>query len=173
MPQIEVTFNIDRNGIVNVSAKDKGTGNEQKITITASTNMTEEEIQKRVKEAEQFAEQDKKNKEQVETLNHADSLIYELEKQLRDNESKLSAEDKGTVETEIAAFKKVREAGDVEEIKPAMEALTQKVYQIFGKLYQQEGGAPEANGGAPEANGGEGGPTQNDDGTVNTDYDVK
>jgi molecular chaperone DnaK len=171
VPQIEVTFNIDRNGIVNVSAKDKGTGNEQKITITASTNMTEEEIQKRVKEAEQFAEEDRKHKEEVETLNHADSLIYELEKQLRDNEAKLSAEDKATVETEIAAFKKVRESGDAEQIKPAMETLTQKVYQIFGKLYQQEGGAPAAGGDAGE--GSQSGPSQNDDGTVNTDYDVK
>ena len=83
MPQIEVTFNIDRNGIVNVGAKDKGTGNEQKITITASTNMTEEEINQRVKEAEQYAEQDKKRKEEVEVQNRADTLIYEMEKQLR------------------------------------------------------------------------------------------
>ncbi len=172
VPQIEVTFNIDRNGIVNVSAKDKGTGNEQKITITASTNMTEDEIQKRVKEAEQFAEEDKKHKDEVETVNHADSLIYELEKQLKDNESKLSAEDKATVENEIAEFKKVRETNDAEQIKTAMEALTQKVYAIFGKIYQQEGGpqagGPDMGGGAPE-----GEPTQNDDGTVNTDYDVK
>ncbi len=110
VPQIEVTFSIDANGIVNVSAKDKATGNEQKITITASTNLTEEEINQRVKEAEQFAEQDKKRKEEVETLNHADSMIYEMEKQLRENGDKLSAEDKATVESEIANFKKVREA---------------------------------------------------------------
>ena len=100
-----------RNGIVNVSAKDKATGNEQKITITASTNLTEEEINQRVKEAEQYAEQDKKRKEEVETLNHADSLIYEMEKQLRENGDKLSAEDKNTVQSEIDAFKKVREGG--------------------------------------------------------------
>ncbi len=168
VPQIEVTFNIDRNGIVNVSAKDKGTGNEQKITITASTNMTEEEIDKRVKEAEQFAEEDKKHKEEVETVNHADSLIYELEKQLKDNADKLSEEDKATVENEIADFKKVRETNDVEQIKTAMEALTQKVYAIFGKLYQQEG-APE--GAAPDMGAEQ--PVQNDDGTVNTDYDVE
>ena len=175
VPQIEVTFNIDRNGIVNVSAKDKGTGNEQKITITASTNMTEEEIQKRVKEAEQFAEEDKKHKEEVETVNRADSLIYELEKQLKDNESKLSSEDKATVEQEIKEFKTVRETNDSEKIKSAMETMTQKVYQIFGKLYQQEGG-PQAGGpqaGGPGEGGAEAGPTQNDDGTVNTDYDVK
>jgi len=167
VPQIEVTFNIDRNGIVNVSAKDKGTGNEQKITITASTNLTEDEIKQRVKEAEQFAEQDKQHKEEVETVNRADSLIYELEKQLKDNESKLSAEDKATVENEIAEFKKVRETNDAEKIKAAMESMTQKVYQIFGKIYQQEGGAA-----GPDATA-DNGPTQNDDGTVNTDYDVK
>ncbi len=172
VPQIEVTFNIDRNGIVNVSAKDKGTGNEQKITITASTNLTEEEIRKRVKEAEQFAEEDKKRKDEVETVNHADSLIYELEKQLRDNAGKLSDEDKATIESEIAAFKKVRETNDVEQIKSAQEAMTQKVYAIFGKLYQQEGGSQT---GGPDMGGAAGGgePTQNDDGTVNTDYDVK
>ena len=167
VPQIEVTFNIDRNGIVNVSAKDKGAGNEQKITITASTNLTEDEIKQRVKEAEQFAEQDKQHKEEVETVNRADSLIYELEKQLKDNESKLSAEDKATVENEIAEFKKVRETNDAEKIKAAMESMTQKVYQIFGKIYQQEGGAA-----GPDTTA-DNGPTQNDDGTVNTDYDVK
>ena len=108
VPQIEVTFSIDNNGIVNVSAKDKATNNEQQITITASTNLTEEEINQRVKEAEQFAEQDKKRKEEVETLNHADSLIYETEKTLRENGDKLSDEDKNAVQTEIDAFKKVR-----------------------------------------------------------------
>ena len=140
VPQIEVTFSIDANGIVNVSAKDKATGNEQKITITASSNLTEEEINQRVKEAEQYAEQDKKRKEEVETLNHADSMIYEMEKQLRENGDKLSAEDKATVESEIANFKKVREGNNAEEIKNAMDAFTQKVYAIFGKLYQQQGG---------------------------------
>ena len=166
VPQIEVTFSIDSNGIVNVSAKDKATGNEQKITITASTNLTEEEINQRVKEAEQFAEQDKKRKEEVETLNHADTLIYEIEKQLRENGEKLSDEDKNTIQSEIDAFKKVREGGNAEEIKNAMDGFTQKVYAIFGKLYQQQGGA------APEQNGPAAGST-NPDGTVNTEGDVK
>ena len=166
VPQIEVTFSIDRNGIVNVSAKDKATGNEQKITITASTNLTEEEINQRVKEAEQFAEQDKKRKEEVETLNHADTLIYEIEKQLRENGEKLSDEDKNTIQSEIDAFKKVREGGNAEEIKNAMDGFTQKVYAIFGKLYQQQGSA------APEQNGPAAGST-NPDGTVNTEGDVK
>ncbi|MBQ7846608.1 MAG: molecular chaperone DnaK [Clostridia bacterium] len=166
VPQIEVTFSIDRNGIVNVSAKDKATGNEQKITITASTNLTEEEIQQRVKEAEQFAEQDKKRKEEVETLNHADSLIYEMEKQLRENGDKLTDEDKTTIQTEIDAFKKVREGGNAEEIKGAMDAFTQKVYGIFGKLYQQQN--PE---GAPDMGAQPG--TTNPDGSVNADGSVE
>lgn len=166
VPQIEVTFSIDANGIVNVSAKDKATGNEQKITITASSNLTEEEINQRVKEAEQYAEQDKKRKEEVETLNHADSMIYEMEKQLRENGDKLSAEDKATVESEIANFKKVREGNNAEEIKNAMDAFTQKVYAIFGKLYQQQGGEQGANPEQPQAG------TQNADGTYEADGDV-
>ena len=168
VPQIEVTFNIDRNGIVNVSAKDLGTGNEQKVTITASTNMTEEEIQARVKEAEQYAEADKQKKDEIETLNHADGLIYEMEKQLKENGEKLSAEDKATVQNEIDAFKKVREGNNAAEIKTAMESLTQKVYAIFGKLYQQQGGAPDM--------GAQQGPqagTQNPDGSVNADGSVQ
>ena len=168
VPQIEVTFSIDANGIVNVSAKDKATGNEQKITITASSNLTEEEINQRVKEAEQYAEQDKKRKEEVETLNHADSLIYEMEKQLRENGDKLSAEDKNTVQSEIDAFKKVREGGKADEIKNAMEGFTQKVYAIFGKLYQQQGGEGQV----PPENGPTAGST-NPDGTVNTEGDVR
>ena len=169
VPQIEVTFSIDNNGIVNVSAKDKATGHEQQITITASTNLSEEEINQRVKEAEQFAEQDKKRREEVETLNRADSLIYETEKTVRDNADKLSDEDKNTVQAEIDAFKKIREGNNAEEIKNAMEGFTQKVYQIFGKLYQQQGG--------PDGNpmGGEGPQpgTTNDDGSVNADGSVE
>ncbi len=170
VPQIEVTFRIDKNGIVSVSAKDKGTGNEQNITITASSNMSEEEIQQRVKEAEQYAEQDKKRKEEVETLNRADSLIYEIEKQLKENGDKLSGEDKETVEKEIAAFKAVRERNNVDEIKNAMDEMTQKVYAVFGKLYQQQGG-----GAAPDM-GGQPGPqpgSQNDDGSFNADGSVQ
>ncbi|HIU09353.1 MAG TPA: Hsp70 family protein, partial [Candidatus Limiplasma pullistercoris] len=135
----------------------------QKITITASTNMTEEEINQRVKEAEQYAEQDKKRKEEVEIQNRADTLIYEMEKQLRENGDKLDSADKETVQHEIDEFKKVRESGDTEAIKNAMESMTQKVYQIFGKLYQQEGGQP----GAGE------GPQVNDDGTIDADAEVK
>ena len=129
-------------------------------------HLTEEEINQRVKEAEQYAEQDKKRKEEVETLNHADSMIYEMEKQLRENGDKLSAEDKATVESEIANFKKVREGNNAEEIKNAMDAFTQKVYAIFGKLYQQQGGEQGANPEQPQAG------TQNADGTYEADGDV-
>ena len=172
VPQIEVTFSIDRNDIVNVSAKDKGTGNEQKVTITASTNMSEDEIQQRVKEAEQYAEQDKQKKEEIETLNHADSMIYELEKQLKENGDKLSEEDKATVQNEIDSFKKVREGNNAAEIKTAMEAMTEKVYAIFGKLYQQQG-APDMGGQPGPDMGGNYNAGQNDDGTFNADGDVQ
>ncbi len=165
VPQIEVTFSIDANGIVNVSAKDKATGREQKITITASSNLSEEEINQRVKEAEMYAEEDKKRKEEVETLNHADGMIYEIEKQLRENGEKLTEEDKTTIQTEIDAFKKVREGNNAEEIKAAMEGFTQKVYAIFGKLYQQQ--APDMNGAAPDM-----GAQPNADGTYEADGDI-
>ncbi len=169
VPQIEVTFSIDNNGIVNVSAKDKATGHEQQITITASTNLSEEEINQRVKEAEQFAEQDKKRREEVETLNRADGLIYETEKTLRDNGDKLSDEDKNSVQAEIDAFKKVREGNNAEEIKNAMEGFTQKVYAVFGKLYQQQAGAD----GNPMGGQGPEPGTTNDDGSVNADGSVE
>ncbi len=168
VPQIEVTFSIDNNGIVNVSAKDKATNNEQQITITASTNLSEEEINQRVKEAEQFAEQDKKRKEEVETLNHADSLIYEVEKTLRENGDKLSDEDKNSVQAEVDAFKKIREGNNAEEIKGAMENFTQKVYAVFGKLYQQQAGNAQ-----PGPDMGPQPGTTNDDGSVNAEGSVE
>ena len=169
VPQIEVTFNIDRNGIVNVSAKDLGTGNEQKVTITSSTNLSEEEINQRVKEAEQYAAEDKKRKEEVETLNRADSMIFEIEKQLRELGDKLSAEDKATVENELAEFKKTRESGDAEQIKNAMESFTQKVYAVFGKIYQQQQ-AQDPN--AANAGGYQQAQDATNDGAADADYDV-
>ena len=169
VPQIEVTFNIDRNGIVNVSAKDLGTGNEQKVTITSSTNLTEDEINQRVKEAEQYAAEDKKRKEEVETLNRADSMIFEIEKQLRELGDKLSAEDKATVENELAEFKKIREGGDAEQIKNAMESFTQKVYAVFGKIYQQQQ-TQDPN--AANAGGYQQAQDATNDGAADADYDV-
>ncbi len=170
VPQIEVTFNIDRNGIVNVSAKDLGTGNEQKVTITSSTNLSEDEIKQRVKEAEQYAAEDKKRKEEVETLNHADSMIFEVDKQLKELGDKLSAEDKATVENELAEFKKVRETNDAAQIKTAMEAFTQKVYAVFGKIYQQQQAQdPNAQAGGYQAGNAQ---DATSDGASDADYDV-
>ena len=170
VPQIEVTFNIDRNGIVNVSAKDLGTGNEQKVTITSSTNLSEEEIKQRVKEAEQYAAEDKKRTEEVETLNHADSMIFEVDKQLKELGDKLSAEDKATVENELAEFKKVRETNDAAQIKTAMEAFTQKVYAVFGKIYQQQQAQdPNAQAGGYQAGNAQ---DATSDGASDADYDV-
>ena len=168
VPQIEVTFNIDRNGIVNVSAKDLGTGNEQKVTITASTNLTEEEINQRVKEAEQYAAEDKKRKEEVETINRADSMIFEVEKQIKDLGDKLTDADKAKVQEELDAFKKVRETNDAEQIKAAQETFTQRVYEVFGKIYQQQQAQQPGADGAQYGNANPG----NDDGHDDADYEV-
>ncbi len=161
MPQIEVTFDIDANGIVHVSAKDLGTGNEQKITITASSNLSETEIKKAMDEAEKFANEDKARKEEVETFNHADSVIYQTEKTMRDMGDKLDAADKATLESELEAFKKTRAANNAADIKRDLEAFTQKTYEIFGKVYQQSAGAE---GGAQAE------PHMNDDGTVESNF---
>ncbi len=165
VPQIEVSFDIDANGIVHVSAKDLGTGHEQNITITASSNMSEEDIKKAVNDAERYAEEDKKRKEEVETLNQADNLIYQTEKTMKEMDAKLDPADKATLETELAAFKKVREGNDSAAIKSAMDAFTQKTYQIFGKVYQQQGGANPGAGSTEQPGGG-----VNDDGTVDSTF---
>ena len=166
VPQIEVTFDIDANGIVHVSAKDLGTGHEQKITITSSSNMSEEDIKRAMDEAERYAAEDKKRKEEVETVNQADNLIYQTEKTIKDMEGKLDPADKSTLETELAEFKKVRESNNADEIKAAMEKFTQKSYEIFGKVYQQAGPQGGEQGG-PEA-GPQGG--VHDDGTVESNF---
>ena len=163
VPQIEVTFDIDANGIVHVSAKDLGTGKEQSIAITASSNMTEEEIKKAVDEAAQYASEDKKRKEEVETVNQADSLIYQTEKTMKDLSDKMDPADKAKLESELAEFKKVRESNDASQIKPAMESFSKATYDIFGKIYQQQA-AQGAN-----ANS-QGGATVNDDGTVDSQF---
>lgn len=136
VPQIEVTFDIDANGIVKVSAKDLGTNKEQNITITASSNLSEADIDKAIKEAEAHAEEDKKRKEFVETKNQADNMVYSLEKMLKENGDKLSAEDKKRLEDEIEKDKKEFESEDVEVIKKALESLTQVSNEVFTKLYQ-------------------------------------
>ena len=165
VPQIEVTFDIDANGIVHVSAKDLGTGNEQKITITASSNLSEEDIKKAVNEAEKYAEEDKKNKEKVETLNNADSTIYQLEKTLKDLGDKIDAADKAKVEDAVNQLKTVKDGGDTETIKAQMETTNQIAMEVFGKVYQQQ--APQ---GGAQQGGYNAGPDAN--GNVETDYEV-
>ena len=172
IPQIEVTFDIDANGIVHVSAKDLGTGNEQKVTITASTNLSDEEIDKAVKEAERFAEEDKKKKEEVEVKNQADALVYQTEKSLKDMDAKLSADDKKNIQAEIDAVKKAQEGGDLEAIKAATEKLAQVSYDAFGKVYQAEAAAQQAAQGQAGGNPGAGGQQPGDDGVVDADYEV-
>ena len=167
VPQIEVKFDIDTNGIVHVSAKDLGTGNEQNITITSSGNLSEEEIKKAVDDAERYAAEDKANKEKVETLNKADQLIYQTEKTMKELDDKLDGADKAKLNDELAAFKKVREGDNPDEIKTAMDSFTQSTYEIFGKVYaaaQQQAGAQ---GGDAGAQGG-----ANNDGHVDADYEV-
>jgi molecular chaperone DnaK len=165
VPQIEVTFDIDANGIVHVSAKDMGTGKENKVVITASSNLTEAEIERAVKDAEAHAEEDRKNKENVEVRNNADSLVYNTEKTLRDLGDKISSEEKASVEAEIANVKKALEGTDIEAIKSAQEKLTQEFYKISEKLY--------ANVNPNAGDAGNAGNASND-GTVNdTDYKVE
>ena len=138
IPQIEVTFDIDANGIVNVSAKDLGTGKEQKITITASTNLSQDEIDKAMHEAEQYAEQDKKNKEAVEVRNNAEQLVFQSEKALTDLGDKLSADEKSGVQAEIEKVKEALKGTDTDMIKAATEGLSKKFSDLAGKIYQQQ-----------------------------------
>ena len=138
VPQIEVTFDIDANGIVHVSAKDLGTGNQQQVTITASTNLTEDEIKKAVNDAEQYANEDKKRKEEVDARNHADQLVYTTEKTLKELGDKIPASDKSMLEGMVADLRKALEGTDTEAIKRATELLTEKSYEVFGKIYQQQ-----------------------------------
>ena len=159
VPQIEVTFDIDANGIVNVSAKDLGSGNEQKITITASTKLSEDEINKKVREAEQFAQEDKKKKEIIETKNNAESLIYQTEKTLKDLEGKISEEEKSSINAKIEDLKSALTTDNVDDIKAKNDALTQEFYKISEKLYQN------AN---PQGQGAE----QKKDDVVDADYEV-
>ena len=148
VPQIEVTFDIDANGIVHVSAKDMATGNEQQVSITASTNLTDEEIDKAVKDAEAHASEDKKKKEEIEARNNAESLVYNSQKTLDELGDKISSEEKSKAEAEIANVNKALEGKDVEEIKKATESLTQVFYSISSKLYQNATSQNAANNGA-------------------------
>ena len=167
VPQIEVTFDIDANGIVHVSAKDMATGNSQDISITASTNLSDEDIEKAVKDAEAHAAEDKKQKEGIEAKNNAASLIYNCEKTLADLGDKISSEEKAKVETDIESLKKVKDSDDIEAIKAATEKLTTTFYSVSEKLYSQ---AQAAN---PNA-GAEGNVNTDENGNVyNADYKVE
>ena len=186
IPQIEVTFDIDANGIVNVSAKDMGTGKEQRITITSSTKLSDEEIQAKVKEAEQYAAEDKKRKEGVEVRNQAESLIYETEKSLKELEGKISESEKNEITAAKDELQSVLNNGTVEQIKEKTEALTEKFHLISTKLYEQAQAAQAAAGGAAGADmggqnysagpdmggaaGGQAGPSG--DNVVDADYEV-
>jgi molecular chaperone DnaK len=165
IPQIEVTFDIDANGIVNVSAKDMGTGKEQKVTITTSTNLSDEEIERAVREAERYAEEDRKRREEIEVRNNADSLVYTTEKTIKDLESNIDSTDKDTLQSEIDAVKKALETGSTEDIKSASEKLARVSQEIFGKIYQkqsQQAGTDQQN----HAGG------HHDDNVVDADYEV-
>ncbi len=165
IPQIEVTFDLDANGIVNVSAKDKGTGKEANITITASTNLSDDEIDKAVKEAERFAEEDKKKKDSIEIKNNADQVVYQTEKTLKELGDKVSAEDKAKIEEKLKAVNAVKDGQDLEAIKKATEELTEVFYGVSSKIYQA---AADAQG---QAAPGEEAPK--DDNVVDADFKVE
>ena len=168
MPQIEVTFDIDANGIVNVSAKDLGTGKEQHITISSSSNMSKEDIDKAVKAAEQFAEEDKKRREEVETKNNAENLCYQAEKLVNESGDKLEEADKTEVNNKVAALKTTMQNGTVEEIKSGMDELQKAIYAVSEKLYKAS--APQqGEQAAPGANPQQGGQNPNGD-VYDADY---
>ena len=179
IPQIEVTFDIDANGIVNVSAKDMGTGKEQSITITSSTKLSDDEIQAKIKEAEQYAEEDKKRKEEVEIRNRAETLVYETEKNMKELENALSDEEKADITAAKDALSSALEANNIEDIKAKTEELTEKFHTISAKMYQQaqaQGMDPNMAGAAGAAGAGSdmGGASQqpNNDNVVDADYEV-
>ena len=184
VPQIEVTFDIDANGIVNVSAKDLGTGKSQNITITSSTKLSEEEINAKVKEAEKFAEEDKKRKEEIEVKNQAETLIYETEKNVKELDSALSDEEKADINAAKDALQSALNANNIDDIKAKTEALTEKFHTISAKMYQQAQQAQGAQGAGPDMSGFAGGPGAagaagaagatpgKDDNVVDADFEV-
>lgn len=174
VPQIEVTFDIDANGIINVSAKDKGTGKEQAITITSSTKLSEEEIQQKVKEAEMNAEADKKKQEEIEVRNNADSMIYTAEKTVEELKDQISDDEKSNIEKLVGELRELITGDDIAAIKEKTEELTKVVQEIGAKIYQQAEAAQQAQqaGQNPNAGAGEA-PNNDDDDTIDADYKVK
>ena len=175
IPQIEVTFDIDANGLVKVSAVDKATNKEANITITASTNLSEEEVEKAVKEAEKFAEEDKKRKEKIEVKNNADQVAYQTAKALEELGDKVSADDKAKVQAKLDELNKVKDGEDLEAIKNAMEELNKEFYAISSKMYADANpNGAEGAGFDPNNMGGAGtNSTPNDDNVVDADFEVK
>ena len=181
IPQIEVTFDIDANGIVNVSAKDLGTGKEQKITITSSTKLSEDEINQKVKEAEMYAEEDKKRKEGVEARNQAEAMIFETDKQLGELGDKVTPDEKGKINSAKEALQEALKGDDVEDIKAKTEALTQAFYPVSSRIYQEAQAQQQAAGATGAAGAGAAGAQAGADSsssqgpagdTVNADYEV-
>ena len=174
VPQIEVTFDIDANGIVNVTAKDMGTGKEQNITITSSTNMSKEDVEKAVREAEQFAAEDARRKEEVDTRNQADQMVYQTEKTLEEMGDKLDAGDKANIEGELNKVKEALKGTDTQAIKDATEGLTKAFYAVSEKLYSQAGAqpGPDMGGAAAGSTGSTGANNGGDDNVVDADYEV-
>ncbi|GHV76336.1 chaperone protein DnaK [Spirochaetia bacterium] len=175
VPQIEVAFDIDANGIVHVSAKDLGTGKEQKIRIESSSGLNDQEIERMVKEAELHAEEDKKEREKAEVRNEADTMIYSTEKNIKDLGDKISAEDKSKTEEAIAELRRVLEEGDIQTIKDKTEALKQVSYKIAEELYKQQAAQQGDQGGGPSAgpdDGDSSGPGNNTKSAEDADYEV-
>ena len=176
VPQIEVTFDIDANGIVNVSAKDLGTGKEQHITITSSTNMSKEDVEKAVHEAEQYAAEDAKRKEEIDTRNQGDQMVYQTERTLEELGDKVDAAEKAEVESKLNELKETLKGSDTAAIKAATEALTQVFYKLSEKMYQQanpQGGQPGANPGCdPNCQGDCGNGSDNGQQYYDADYTV-
>jgi len=170
VPQIEVTFDIDANGIVNVSAKDLGTGKEQQITITASTNMSKDDIDKAVKEAEQFAAEDKKRKEEIDVRNGADQMVYQCEKTIADMGDKLSADEKSNLESKLGALKEALKGQDIEAIKQRQEELQKDFYAVSQKIYEQAAQAQQSQQPQQPQQPGDEGQGPAGDGVVDADY---
>ena len=162
-----LAYGLDKEGSQKILVYDLGTGNEQKITITASSNLSEEDIKKAVADAEKYADEDKKNKEKVETTNNADSTIYQIEKTLKDLGDKVDPADKAKVEDALSDLRKAKDGGDVEAIKAQMEKTNQISMEVFGKIYQQQGGQQAGQPGAGATN-----PGPDANGNVETDYEV-
>jgi molecular chaperone DnaK len=175
MPQIEVTFDIDANGILNVTAKDMATGKDQKITITSSSGLSKEEVERMAKEADAHSAEDKAKREEIEAKNQLDSMVYQMEKMLRESGDKISGSERGDVENAIADAKKALESGDKASMDRAREALTQASHKLAEQMYKAAGSqgatgaGPSAGAGASGAGGGDG-QAKKDEGVIDAEY---